>query len=403
MKLKKILNIFKIINFQDTFNEISSCDVLFFCHDVNRGVTLGNKAYSPLIDSVRQELEQKGYKCLTIANPWSKMIGEVAYGRPIAINRSYFISKVVKKILGIRADLKLYKNILKLAEPKLIITIGCNNELCEAAHSLNVYHIELLHGIGYTSIPWGWGKAQKSHLPQGIFSLDKISTTTFKQLENLNIDIKQIKHPFLSRFIKEETNLLPAEWVLKKSKKKYKKEILISLQWGYASQIDEIEIFEGYLKNGLFYEELEEIIQETKETVLWRFRFHPVQYRQPEKYKKLLDYMDNFIARNPNCEWKESTYLPLPAILKNCSGHLTMSSMSSYEAAYMGVPTLALCPSLQNGIYGDCFEDLVESRYLEKQKFNVEKVKHWLWSCKVKEPFLGFSDLIILEEIEKLL
>lgn len=391
--IKNYLRVLKEINFKDASKSIPLCDVLLFCHDVDRGVSLGNKAYSPLIDSIRDQLEEAGYSCVSIAHPWSKIVSYKGYGDPIAINRSYFLSRIINKIFlrfEFNSDRGLYEKIIKKANPKVIITIGCNDDLCEAARNMKVFHAELLHGIGYTPLPWGWDKKKKKHLPQGILSLDPVSTNTFSELKKHNVLIKEIPHPFLSRFQGSNLDKLPDEWLPDKIPSKYKKEILISLQWGYAPSIDEFVFFKGFLTNGLFYEELQEVITQTYDTVLWRFRFHPVQYRQPEKYKKLFDFIEEFVQKNENCDWRESTRLPLPALLMNCSGHITMSSMSNYEAAYMGVPTLALCPSLRKGgIYEDFFNDLVVQGYLDKKTVSVDYILEWVSSAQGKPPLLS--------------
>jgi len=401
-KLKNYWKFLKTVNFKDTSKNLKKCDVLLFCHDADRGVTLNNKAYSPLIDSVQNKLKIEGYSCQTIAHPFSKLIGNLAYGDTVAINRSYLKALVLDKILKNNNLVKYYEDLFKAANPKIIISIGCNDEFCLAARNLNIYHFELLHGIGYTPMPWDWDKKEKENLPQGILSLDAVSTNTFNELKLKGLDVYQINHPFLSRFNLKNNIELPEEWILKDIDQKYTKTILITLQWGYAPSIDELDIYKGILNNGLFFEEIESIIKETKDSIFWRFKFHPVQYRQQKKYKKLFNIVDNFIKEFKNCEWKESTFLPLPSILGTCDGHITMSSMSSYEAAYLGVRTLALCPTLQKGgIYENMFEDLVKKGYLVKEKPNKVKICNWINALTRLEPLLQFSNQDVIQVLKE--
>lgn len=394
-KLKKIYRLSKTVNILDTSYELTSCDFLLFCHDGHRGVTLNNQPYSPLMDSLKDEIEEKNYTSITIAYPWSKIVGTKAYGHPIAINGSFFAVKLLDRVFKkskLQPSVIFYEKLFKKAKPKIIITIGSPKELCEAARNLGIFHAELLHGIGYTLMKWDWDTLDKKHIPQCILSLDPVSTQTFSNLENKGVIVKEIAHPFLKRFQKHNIDKIPLDWRLSSSKNsstKYDKEILVSLQWGYAPNIDELEIFKGTLPNGLFYKELEEAVEETKDSVFWRFRLHPVQYTQPEKYKEILDFMDRFVEKHPNCDWKESTFLPLPSILPICSGHITMHSMTSYEAAYFGIPTLALAPSLQEGsIYYNLLEDLVKSEYLIKKPVSLQTIIAWLENTKKKEPLL---------------
>lgn len=401
-KLKNYWKFLKTVNFKDTSKNLKKCDVLLFCHDADRGVTLNNKAYSPLIDSVQNKLKIEGYSCQTIAHPFSKLIGNLAYGDTVAINRSYLKALVLDKILKNNNLVKYYEDLFKAANPKIIISIGCNDEFCLAARNLNIYHFELLHGIGYTPMPWDWDKKEKENLPQGILSLDAVSTNTFNELKLKGLDVYQINHPFLSRFNLKNNIELPEEWILKDIDQKYTKTILVALQWGYAPSIDELDIHKGILNNGLFFEEIESIIKETKDSIFWRFKFHPVQYRQQKKYKKLFNIVDNFIKEFKNCEWKESTFLPLPSILGTCDGHITMSSMSSYEAAYLGVRTLALCPTLQKGgIYENMFEDLVKKGYLVKEKPNKVKICNWINALTRLEPLLQFSNQDVIQVLKE--
>lgn len=389
-----MLSVFKNINFKDSVSSITPCDVLLFCHDADRGVTLDQLPYSPLMDSLGDELKARGYCCQSVSLPWSKLTGSLAHNHPIAFNRRYFWALLQNKFLkqpGQRPLVSLYEKILTLARPKLVITIGCENALCEAAHRLKVFHVELLHGIGYAKIRWGWDAKDPLHLPQGILSLDAVSTQAFSALQAKGVEVKEIPHPFLRRFQSDNVHSLPNEWLPNETKhKSYKKEILISLQWGYFGDHGESDFYSGVLKNGLFYDELENLIQKTEHEVFWRFRFHPVQLRQPAKYQKLFDFMDHFVQKHGNCDWRESSHLPLPSLLRHCSGHITMNSMTSYEAAYFGLPTLALCPTVRaGGHFESFFNDLVETGYLTKQVFDEQAVAEWIDQVEKKPPKLN--------------
>ena len=217
-----MLSIFKNINFKDSVSSITPCDVLLFCHDADRGVTLNQLPYSPLMDSLGDELKARGYRCQSVSLPWSKLTGSLAHNHPIAYNRSYFWALLQNKLSkqpGQQSLVSLYEKILTLARPKLVLTIGCENALCEAAHRLDIFHVELLHGIGYATITWGWEHKDPKHLPAGILSLDATSTKTFSALTSKGLEINEIPHPFLRRFHGSHNIELPKEW-LPASKKK---------------------------------------------------------------------------------------------------------------------------------------------------------------------------------------
>lgn len=196
-KILIFLNIIKQINFRDSFDNLKECDILFFCHDVDRSLLLNNRSYSPLIDSIRDNFEGKEYICESISLPWSVLTGSKAHGTPICINRSLIFKKFFNQFLRItRLNIffnidSIYDEILKKTKAKLIITIGCSDDLCYRARLNKVFLVELIHGIGYTSIPWGWSNKELKFMPQGILTLDDISYKTFSPLVSKGIEIKK--------------------------------------------------------------------------------------------------------------------------------------------------------------------------------------------------------------------
>lgn len=398
-KLNSFLQVINKLNLEDDIDSIEHSCFLLLCGDANRGITLNGQAYSPLIDSLKDEIESHGYTCITIAKPWSRLVGDKAYGSPIAINKSYLKVKMKQKLFSrLLSDVEFlfYKDIISKTNAKVIITIGASKAFCQAARSLNVFHSELLHGIGYTELKWDLSSLKNDQLPQCILSLDSVSTRTLLPLQKKGVIIKQIPHPFLKKFKYNELSEVPVEWRLSNKFRQNKKEILISVQWGFSADIDELSELKGILNNGMFYDELANVVRQTSNDVFWRFRLHPVQYRNPKRYKKLLSFIDDFVHQHPNCDWKESTYKPLPALLKNCSGHITMYSMTSYEASYFGVPTLALSPTLkEDGVHSSMFSDLIKNGYLQKEKATVSNIINWVQNTKQKPPMLNnLSDKI---------
>lgn len=385
---------------KDSLTMLQKTDVLLFCHDVDRGIDLKGKAYSPLIDSVREDLESRGFRCQVIAHPWSQLVGSTAWGTPLAMNRSYFFARIISKISRKRLSkskqvnsfFRLYTGLIKKSAARLVITIGAPEALCNAAKSLGVYHAELLHGIGYTSLEWGWDERQPSDLPALVFSFDSTSTSTFLKLVPKGVEVLQIPHPFLKRFISNNfINKLPQEWKppLTKNTTAYNKVILVALQWGYDGEVSE---FNNILANHLFPDELVNIIKETTGDIFWRFRFHPVQLRV-KRYKKHIQFVDRLCRENSNCEWEWSSSAPLPTVLSQCQGTISMSSMSVYDAAYMGVPSLLCCPTLQQGgMANDWFVDLVDAGYTTKVSMIKNDIKQWILNANKMQPLAAGLD-----------
>jgi len=64
-----------------------------------------------------------------------------------------------------------------------------------------VFHVELLHSMGDVCLPLGWGELETKYLPQGILSLDDVSSNTYNNsLQAKGVFIKTIPHPFIRRF-----------------------------------------------------------------------------------------------------------------------------------------------------------------------------------------------------------
>jgi hypothetical protein len=402
-RIQKFVQYTKEVNFLSSLSDLKNCDVLFFCHDVDRGVDLLGKAYSPLIDSVREDMEKRGMTCVVIANPFSKLVGNKAWGSPVCINRSFVYSMIkikIGKLFGVNkysdSIFELYTDIIKKTNSKCLVTIGAPVDLCRAAKNQGVYHCELLHGIGYHVVPWGWLSRAPSELPTAILSLDSVSTQTFKMLEPLGVKTLQIPHPFIKRFLdKNKDDDMPNEWHHCRSYygNHYKKKIMVSLSPGYS--FDNKKDFPGYdvLSNGLFPDPLVDIIKKTNKQVLWLFRFHPVQMRL-DKYKPLFSFMDTFCKENKNTEWVWSSSNPLPVVVRECQGNIGMNSMTAYDAAYMGVPSLMLCPNIQRGgINDDWFADLEATGYVTKLPINSQSILEWVDSVEKKQPLLaGIED-----------
>ncbi|MDB9402169.1 hypothetical protein PN459_19640 [Microcystis aeruginosa CS-567/02-A1] len=405
--IKTYLNWFSSAKSPDTYQSLGKCDVLLCCHDVNRGDTLDGLPYSKLIDSVSEDLMDKGWVCRQFAHPFSVLTGNKAWGNPASGNRRFLLIVIYTKIckvfpflssINLSKNTKLplsnpdtfYHELFDITQPSCVITIGSPDAMCRAARCRSIPVVELLHGIGYTPVPWGWDQKPACNLPTGILSLDDVSTKTFSALHSQGIEVKQIPHPFFRRFLNEESReKLPPEWLQKPTWLPAGKTIiLVSLQWGYDGDHGSYTEFAGILNNGLIPDQVIDAVEQTRDTVFWLFRLHPVQLRQ-NKYNHHRRFLDKLIQNHPNCEWRESSMLPLPLILSYCAGHVTMGSMTAYEAAFMAVKSLLLCPTLKpNGSNSCWFPDLRELGFAELGDFDTGMIVKWVTTVsRCSHPF----------------
>lgn len=371
--------------FYSEISKIDQCDVLLFCHDVDRGLILNGLAYSPLIDSIYEEFISKNIKCQAVSLPWSKLGLKNTANKSLLFNRNYFIERIKNKIFNLK-DLSAYNFIFQKSQARFAIGIGLSSDLCLAAKRNNVTTVEILHGIGYTFIPWGWDKLNANELPSKLLVLDDISKETFKPLECRGLSVIKVPHPFY-RKINDPNYITPSEWAYNENHGN--KNILITLQWGYNGEESELI---GILNNGMFYEELEMLIKKRSD-FFWHFRLHPAQMKSAMS-NCAISFMRNFSSRYKNVIWEKTSVVPLASVAAVCDAHITMNSMSCYDVAMLGLPSLVLCPvTRDDGIYKDYFADLVTEGYVIKERVNINFIENWLDNIiKMKPRSLGICD-----------
>lgn len=407
---RRARDVLKSALMQDTYKQIKPCDVLLCCHDNSRGETLQGVCYSKFLDSVGDDLAARGFKCSHFALPFSLITGDKAWGSPVAANRRLFLSKVMEYLVcdssianaipfkrwlitfALSGQEKFYENFLSHCHPKCVIAIGVPRAMCRAARKLGITVAELLHGYGYSPLPWGWGLEPESNLPDFVLSLDDTSTRTFYALCEKGVKVLQIPNPWYRRFTNPQFEAqLPSEWRDRPSWLPYNKRIiLISLSWGYDGDHGEYTELQGILPNGLLPEPLLGVIRETHDTYYWLIRAHPVQLRC-DRYKHQHRWLDDFVKINPNTEWRQSSVHAMPWLLRYSDGHITMISMSAYDAAFMGVPSLLLCPTLaENGCHSTMFRDIMKCGYATPGKIDAPTIHDWVINCRRKEkPFMS--------------
>jgi hypothetical protein len=394
-KYKNFIRILSSLKLKDTIYKIPKSDTLLVCHDVDRGEIKNYKPYSKLIDSIHEDLIKKGFKVSQFSLPFTVM--EDAWSSPFRANKLFFfayifgglITKFTKFFNFSSNNFIDYFNsyifdyLLKKCNPKFIIAIGANSILCEISKKKNVPVIELLHGFGYKNL-WVWENLDSSQLPSHILSLDRTSTNTFSILKNKGTDIIEIPHPWYKRFYNNpDISDLDSEWLAKPDFiKAGKKVILVSLTWGYDGDHGEHSYLSNLVENGLIPNSLINAIEYSKEDFFWCIRRHPVQYRS-SKYDYQIDFLNSLTLKYSNCEWKKSTSMPLVSLFKVIDGHISMSSMTSYDAALMGIKSLLLCPSLLKGNIGEnYFSDLEADGFVIKKTADLAYILNWVKNVK---------------------
>jgi hypothetical protein len=397
--------------FFDSSKNLQHSDILFFCHDHNRGLCIDGRYYSYLIDSMAENFEKFGYKTQTIATPWSRYDGVSAFGSTYTVNRGYFYFLMRHRFCKIKEIMlnkkskespltEFYEKLLKQTSANLIITIGASGFLSNAARKSGVCHFEILHGYGYVAIPFGWDRLPVEYLPQGLLSMDALSTKTFSNYFKEKMEILQVKHPFY------ESGILPS-FESKKSKNDtkhkchdYRRKILILLQWGYEKNNSETPRLQNIIENGVLLDEIFDLIIGSYGKVYFRIRLHPVQLRSKRLEKNIKKYLNSRLLGFDNWDCEYSSEFPLSIVASDCVGGITMSSSAAYELAMMGIETLALCPTVQKrGFQANVFEDLERDGYVTKMLADDAIRSEWIYSVENKPPWQGGGESIHTNEL----
>jgi hypothetical protein len=224
-------------------------------------------------------------------------------------------------------------------------------------------------------------------LPSYVLTFDPVTTNTFRSLSDKGVCVLEIPHPFLKRFADPfPLANIPPEWRVTRSKRPAVKTILVALQWGYDGSVPQ---FAHILPNAIYPAALEDAVRESRTTVDWIFRLHPVQMTNP-RYSNDIRMVRALCDKYENASWEGVAEAPLPALLPHVDGCLSMCSMAAYEAAYFGVPSLLLCPTLRDtGFYCNMFEDLVNAGLASKQDATLTSILPWAERTKRTRPLLS--------------
>ena len=407
MRLQDLGRPFRAALIRDTIRDARRSDILTFSHDADRGETLGGRAYGRLLGSIAEVLASDGLTITDVAHPYSILVGHKAWGEPLSMNRGALVAATRRRLGGgVPGEgqlLHTYDDLLSRVQPRAVLTIGAPEDLCRAARNRGIPLIEVLHAQGYASLPWGWGDRGSLDLPAGVISFDSVSTGTFSALPSAGTEIWQISDPWTARFRPNRRSALPLEWQgVFNSREDPRQVVLVSLQWGYARDHRTYKEFQGILANGLLPDSILDLIADTVQSHYWLLRLHPVQASGSisRRHRKFLRQV---AKANPNVDWEWATSVPLPVALAQTTHHITMSSMTTYEASALGIPSLLLCPTLNSGeVNSSLFQDLIDKGLAQKRRLEDPNLLNWLetargWSPPQVSDSVQFTTLGFIE------
>lgn len=371
--------------------------LLYSCHDVDRSMVEDGKRFSPLLEGIRRTVSELGYKAVNLTHPLALFPGSTIKGGSMTMNYRALALRgraVAARSLGLggstaRLDLEMafYGRLLDRIKPRMLISIQPPAALCRAARKRGILVAEALHGSNYSlnnTIITAYMAVPDDHLPNVLISFDDVSQATMTTIcAGRDITALQTNHPWLHSLRKARgahSRHAQAQGGRKK--------VLVTLQWGYDGERDYLS---NIIPNGILHPVLEEVFAKGADAYDFLIRMHPIQMNQ-NGYRHHRAYIEALPSRFPNVEWREASTRPLPLLLDEAVGHITMSSSSVGEAAATQVPSLMICPTLQPGgaLYG-FFRELETEGLVTFGTLEAGAILDWIGaraaSDKVRAPY----------------
>lgn len=365
--------------------------ILYSASDANRGHHGSDGYFSPIIDPIQEYFKCHSYKAVNLSYPLSYYHSSEVRGGAILLNRKAIIiillELIERMVLGrnIAAKRKgnrrvlLLKNMLTNIKPNLIFAFQATQELCVAAHELGIAVIEPMHGMNlspkdkiFRSTIWG---IDSKALPDAYLAYDDRTKATLAELiGDREIKIFRMPHPWHVECQNGASLLFDGRRSSLLYSSEYSIKILVSLQWGYDGERDSLS---NIIPNGILHPSIEQSIIDNP-SVLWLLRLHPVQLKA-RGYNAHRNYVRSLSEKYANVKWQDATTLPLPTILANVQGHITMTSGTAGEAAIFDVPSLLLCPTLKPcGVHSGWFAELAEQGLVEFGELDSAYISSWI-------------------------
>jgi hypothetical protein len=396
----QILRIFLTIDFKLCKNNSQKPSILYGCLDVDRYAIKDGKFFSPILASIHGYLDSD-FEVVNVTQSVSKFYSTEILNGHINLNFLLIIDILVKPLFFIigrrkKKSLKVsvYKKILLKNKVKLVVSIQPSHALCIAAHDLGIKVAEPMHGMNLAVSDKiflsQFDGVEDYLLPDYFIAFDDQTYQTLNIiLKNRKAEVILMPHPWHCECLKTESALIDKSQLVSISNFNSDKVILLSLQWGYDG---EREIFNNIIPNGILHDSVIDVIKNHKD-IFWLIRLHPIQLKR-RFYQRHRKFIADLCEKFENTEFVVASSAPLPLLLKQVNGHLTMSSGSAGEAALMNIPSLMLCPTLrEGGAISGSFEHPSIENFISFSEPTSSNIYNWISS--LNEFSFSYSDNLV--------
>lgn len=348
---KIVRDVFRI----DQLN-LPKADVLTVAHDNDRSFFYDSKWYSPLMDTIEDDLHARGVSCVSVARVISRIKGDLAYADVHSPEGAFARALVSKRLQGVLrpgryaysvAEERVWQQILDQTGAKKVLAIQPSRELCVACRRSGVWVADVQHGVISETHPWYGVKFRGSDpvewLPNAFLCWDAGSAEVIDVwADGENVKTIITGNRWLVRFVRN----LPEDRLVSaltdaSSRFHFKADprptILVSFSWG------EINI-----PNGFMVDEVVDAIHATSSDYRWLVRLHPNQLNgfATQEGRRFGDFFKNRLEGH--VEWELPTRSPLPLVLQHVDLHIAWNSSVVIEAAQMGIRSALLDPRLRD-------------------------------------------------------
>ena len=317
-------------------SRLRRANVLLVAHDVDRGFRYQGNAYSPLLDSLGEQLVRLRHNVLSAAKPYSALYGAKAFGAPVSLNREAARASVRRRLVpSARTDQEvgLWKRVLDIVQPAAVIGIQPAASLCVAGKHNGIKVADLQHGVIDPAVYYNLqaaGRYREEGIPDAVLCWDGYSAQALvRALPHVSTYV--IGNPWLDRFLNprpEDELIQSMERLFGQKFAGVPKGVLVSLQWNPDRPAT--IAMPRMVADALRY------LMSSGWTAL--IRFHPVQLlaTKPETLARTLDEMLGCVGHRT---WVDASRAPLPLVLRHSRCHITSHSAVALEAENFGVET----------------------------------------------------------------
>ncbi|MFT6716155.1 MAG: hypothetical protein ACJA0Q_000787 [Saprospiraceae bacterium] len=337
----------------DNYN-YPKADVLTIAHDIDRNFKYGSKYYSPLIDTIEDQIKLNGVKTISFARIISTLKGDISHGNAYSPEGGFARAMLLKRFKGVflkgkypysHYEERIWGKILDKTGAKKIIGIQPSRELCIACKKRGVWVADVQHGNISEGHKWYGisfrGDQPKEWLPDDFLVWDNASAGVLEWVKEKGSNCTVIGNRWLIRFVKNDENDPIVKYAQEASKwntivDNGKKNILVTMQWGQQN--------DPLLVGGYISKELEKVILSTSDKYNWCLRLHPNQLNgfSVEEGERFVNYYKTILKGH--AEYLETTAAPLPLVLRGCSLHITWFSSTVHETNLIGMNSALLDP-----------------------------------------------------------